>query len=132
MNPEKVTDNGNLKPFDEDSDLDLAIVSNRYFEEAWRSLREQDQPSLKPIGKNAEKALGHQRKRLFDGAILTNKILHLLPFHKQWTLGLVKVSQTGSVLLNRELEVNPWIFRDYWSLRNYVSKGIVGCQSKAV
>lgn len=128
LNPGKIV-NGSLKVFDESSDLDVALVSEVHFERAWRSLRERAHPAaVNEMERELTEAMGHQRKRFFDGAILANKLLPYLDFGESWVSALVKVSEAAAVALGREIDVTCWIYRDYWSVRSYVANGIVKCK----
>lgn len=128
LNPSKIS-GGRLKGFDGSSDLDVALVSEVHFERAWRNLREQAHPaSVDEMEQELADAMGHQRKRFFDGAILANKLLPYLDFGEVWVSSLVKVSEVAAKALDREIEVNCWIYRDYWSVRSYVANGIVKCK----
>ena len=129
FDPDKAT-GGTLKPFGLDSDLDLAIISSYHFDIAWRDLRNASQPTVEERNELLDKHLSLQRKRLFDGAILTDRLLPVLSFGNKWITALTRVEQTASVQLNREVSVKAWIYRDYWSLRNYVSLGLSRCQGK--
>lgn len=127
VNPLKLT-NGHLKRLDADSDLDLAIISARHFELAWQDLLRATQPHLEQVSKELEETLTWQRKRLFDGAILANRLLGTLSYGKSWIPALDRVSESITIALDRNVRVEAWVYRDYWSLRNYVAKGIVRCQ----
>lgn len=131
INPKKVID-GHLKPFDTESDLDLAIISSRHFEQAWRDLLEATQPHLDQRPEELVKNLSWQKKRLFDGAILTNVLLGQLSFGSGWIGRLDKISTTISVALDRNIDVHAWIYRDYWSLRNYIGEGLKKCRTKTL
>ncbi|MGA2528892.1 MAG: hypothetical protein ABSG36_06980 [Acidimicrobiales bacterium] len=129
LNPDKISD-GRLKPFDNQSDLDVAVISSAHFETAWRDLRIASQPTLEERNQLIQEHISHQRKRLFDGAILTGKLLPVLSFGNEWISSIVKVTETISRVMEREVDVRIWIYRDYWSVRNYVSEGVVKCQRK--
>lgn len=127
INPSKIA-NGHLKQFDAESDLDIAVVSSRHFELAWRELLLATQPHLKEIPAAMEENLAWQKKRLFDGAILANKLLGSLSFGTQWLGAIDNVSGRIEDSLDRGVTAEFWIYRDYWSLRNYVARGVVACQ----
>ncbi|WP_167138505.1 hypothetical protein [Diaminobutyricimonas sp. TR449] len=129
MNPKKVQGK-NLKPFGPDSDLDLAIVSEVHFETAWRDLRRAAQPSRTAIDEVVRSNLSWQKGRLFDGAIIASKLLPSLSFGSEWLPASVRVSQLAAQILDREIDVNLWIYRDYWSVRNYVSRGFIESRKK--
>ena len=128
LNPGKILE-GRLKQFDINSDLDVALISEVHFERAWRSLRSQAHPAI--VGEMEQElvdAMGHQRKRFFDGAILANKLLPYLDFGAEWVTSMVRVSEVAARALDREIDVNCWIYRDYWSVRSYVANGMIKCR----
>lgn len=127
INPEKIS-GGHLKSFDSGSDLDIAVVSSRHFELAWRDLLLATQPHLKEVPANVEEHLSWQRKRLFDGAILGNKLLGSFSFGTRWLGAIDSFSGRLAEALDRNVNAEFWIYRDYWSLRNYVARGVVACQ----
>ena len=122
---------GRLKHFDEHSDLDLAIISARHFEDAWRELLRATQPHIPEVAPEIQANLSWQRKRLFDGAILSNKLLTALSFGPHWRGTVDRIGGRLADALDRNVSIEVWIYRDYWSLRNYVARGIVMCQTKA-
>ncbi|MDY0912916.1 hypothetical protein [Rathayibacter festucae] len=128
LNPEKV-DNGDLKRFNDESDFDVAIVSELFFEQAWRDLRLATQPTVASVDSELRKNLGWQKKRFFDGAILAEQMLPWLSFGGEWTSSLVRLSEYVAVQFGREIDVNIWIFRDYWSVRNYVAESVIKCKA---
>jgi hypothetical protein len=127
LNPKKISE-GRLKRFDEGSDLDLAVISEVRFETAWRDLREASQPTVGYMEESVRENIGWQKKRFFDGAILVNKLLAALSFGPDWVTALVRIEEHVSRLLDREISIGLWLYRDYWSLRNYVSEGFVKCR----
>lgn len=128
LNPAKIS-NRLLKVFDpQSSDIDLAIVSAWHFDEGWRSLREQSSNYLPTRDSSLDDELKHQRKRFFDGVILANKLLGYLPFNADWNPALIRIRQDIALAISSDLDVNVWIYRDYWSLRNYTAEGIRKCR----
>jgi hypothetical protein len=57
---------GNLKPFSDESDLDIALISEIHFELAWLNLREHAHPVLNELENEFREAIKHQKKRFFD------------------------------------------------------------------
>src|SRR4051794_17180464 len=75
-----------LKPVHSLSDVDIAVISPRHFDESWRALR-----ALGPVDKlratskeAAELLAWHRRTLIFDGTIATDRILSYLPFGPAW------------------------------------------------
>ncbi|WP_143202432.1 hypothetical protein [Amycolatopsis sp. CB00013] len=129
LDPGKIAD-GKLKRFDHESDIDLAIVSEVHFETAWRDLRRAAQPTFQPLDREFADNLKWQKKRFFDGAILANVLLPFLSFGPHWISVSTELSEKVAIALDREVAVNFWIYRDYWSVRNYVSSGLMKCKEK--
>lgn len=131
FNPNKVV-NDELKPFDKSSDLDIAIISPFYFERAWRDLRvAASSYHGDPPSNRLYKKIQHQRVRMFDGAIVANELMSHLSFGSEWVTANQRLQYDWADRLNRDrLSINWWIYRDYWSVRNYVTEGIAKCISK--
>jgi hypothetical protein len=130
FNPENVVD-GALGQYGEDSDLDLAVISEVHFETGWRDLRRAAQPTLDEMDSLVRENLAWQKKRFFDGTLLANRLLPALSFGPEWATALVRVAESIAVALDREVEkLDLWIYRDYWSLRNYVASGMVRCRER--
>lgn len=128
LNPTKMVE-GRLKRFDRESDLDMAIVSGRHFELAWRELLQATQPHLREVPNEINENINWQRKRLFDGAILSNKLLGSFSFGPAWIAAMDRIGGQIEVGLDRSVKIELWIYRDYWSLRNYIGRGLVSCQT---
>ena len=131
LNPDKIT-SGCLARFGAESDLDVALISEVHFETAWRDLRRASQPTIAEASTNLRDNLNWQKKRFFEGAIIANRLLPELSFGPPWQTASVRVAERVALLLDREVEINYWVYRDYWSLRNYVAKGVVACRKKAL
>jgi hypothetical protein len=109
--------NKHFAPFGPSSDIDVAAVSQRYFDEAWRwlrSLRAVDLLERDPLERDM---LGWHRKNLiFDGAIATERLLPKLPFGSKWASALGRAGgrepTDGRVIKVR-------LYRDFESLRVY-------------
>jgi hypothetical protein len=79
LNPAKI-----LKPFDDRSDVDVAIISDHFFSEAWHHLRGVNLTLnlLTPAQRAAVK--DHQLKYIYWGCIATDRVLSILPFNQSW------------------------------------------------
>jgi hypothetical protein len=118
LNPHK-----NYKQFDDESDIDVAVVSSQYFVVAWRYLRMNFKRSLKLDYKTLSAWKEHQNNYVYWGTIAADKLLGVLPFGKEWlaaTTALASISPT----LNRDIKLR--IYYDHDSLRSYQLKGIKG------
>lgn len=129
FNPGKIS-GSRLKCFDEKSDIDIAVISAHHFEIAWRDLRSASQPHLVEVPEGLRKALNWQKKRFFDGVILVKEVLPHLSFAPLWQGAMERISQEIVRAVDSNIDVNFWLFRDYWSLRNYISEGLQKCRQK--
>lgn len=127
LNPKKAS-GGSLKKFDSDSDLDIAVISELHFETGWRALRARAHPVLDEMDAELRDAVNHQRKRFFDGALLINKLLPEMPYGAQWFRGIELMKADVAERFGREVPVNIWVYRDYWSVRAYVAEGLFKCK----
>lgn len=111
LNPYK-----NFKLFDQDSDIDVAIVSDYHFNQAWRTLRNlgADLYDLSASGKQSVK--DHASKYIYWGTIATDRILQLLPFAIEWNNAFNKMCEENPT---KGRKINARIYKDFDSLRAY-------------
>lgn len=130
MSPEKMIGRG-LKSFDERSDLDMAFVSEVHFESAWRELRAAEQKWLARRTRPGSEQVGldFQRRKFFDGAIVGSH-LSKLNFGTEWVSTLPKLRSIAADALGRSVKMNFFIYRDYWSVHNSVTKSLYACKAK--
>lgn len=131
LNPGNVT-NGALRDYTEGSDLDIAIISEVHFETAWRDLRDLAHPRSGPLDSKLAADLKWQRKKLFDGAIITTELLPHLSFASEWLPASARISQSVTRMLDREVDFHYWIYRDYRSVRSYVANSIFECRKRLI
>lgn len=112
-----------MRPFHSGSDIDLAVVSDRHFDEAWRWLRNLGPiDTLRQTSKDAADLLQwHKRSLVFDGTIATERLLSHLPFGAEWAAVL---GRAGRVPPTENRDVNARIYRDFDSLRAYHEKNV--------
>lgn len=109
MNPQK-----NFKEFDDDSDIDIAIISHYYFNEAWHNLRQMDTALL---SKKAHKAYNsHRAHYIFDGTIATDKILSYLSFGKAWRESIAILRNDPAF---GDKDIHFRLYQDHKSLIDY-------------
>lgn len=111
LNPYK-----NYKYFDDQSDIDVAVVSEYHFVEAWRALRNlgSEVHRLSPAMK--ESVREHVNKYIYWGTVATDRILPILPFGRVWREaldGAQKLSPTDG------RSIKARIYKDFDSLRAY-------------
>lgn len=111
LNPEK-----NFKVFDNDSDVDVAIVSGYHFDIAWHYLRNIGTKRYK-LKKAEQNSIDDHRTRLiYWGTIATDKILQIFPFGEQWFNAVSEMQNTEPT---KDKEINFRIYRDFEALRTY-------------
>ena len=116
LNPSK-----NYKLFDEESDVDIAIISQHYFDVSWHFLRnlKSEFNTFTPRQRNSIKE--HVNRLIYWGTIATDQILEILPFGKKWSLALIKM---GNEPPFENRVVNIRIYKDLESLRFYQTQGL--------
>lgn len=106
----------NFKVFDDNSDVDVSIISHHHFEVAWHDLLHSRRHNMPPQMKAALD--DHKARLIYWGTIATDKILPLLSFGSEWdkiiTQNKAHPSLTGK-------EINFRIYKDKSSIRNYLS-----------
>jgi hypothetical protein len=122
LNPNK-----NFRAFDEKSDIDVAIVSEYFFNTAWRHLRNMgsDIHSLPPAAKQS--VHDHVTKYIYWGTVATDKILPYLPFGKKWGRALDRMAK-HEVTYGRTIKAR--IYKDFDSLRAYQVNNLKGLRTK--
>jgi hypothetical protein len=106
----------NGKPYDEESDVDVAVISAVHFDDAWRFMKTAKLGSIvcTPAQRQhiRERAAGY----VYRGCIATDYILPLLPFGPEWqkASGSLSMQMPGGAR-----EVNFRLYRDIESLRSY-------------
>lgn len=121
LNPNK-----NFKLFDDSSDIDVSVISSHHFDLSWRALRSLGSTlhRLPPPAKESVK--DHVGRLIYWGTIATDRILHLLPFGKEWNKALEEMAQI-SPTINREIKVR--VYKDFQSLRAYQINNITSLRT---
>ena len=117
LNPNKPL----FKPFDKQSDLDVSIVSNHFFDVAWHDILYKDYPQLSYQMKAAVD--DHRKRLIYWGTIATDKILSLLSFGADWDR-IIRESRIYDYLEDRD--INFRIYKDTSSLRRYLTLSVTG------
>lgn len=116
LNPSK-----NFKLFDENSDIDVAVISPHYFSIAWRYLRMNSARRLSVDVRTRIAWDEHVRRYIYWGTIATDRLLGVMPFGLQW---LKATAEMGQVPPTVGHSVNLRIYADYDSLRAYHEQSI--------
>jgi hypothetical protein len=111
LNPNK-----NYKFYDDSSDIDVAVISDYHFMEAWRTLRNVGPKIHGMPPKVKQSILDHVHRYIYWGTIATDKLLHLFSFGKQWASALEEISGIAPTIGR---QVNVRVYKDLDSLRAY-------------
>lgn len=105
-----------FKPFSNESDVDVAIISGHHFDISWHHLRNLGTKlySLTPREKNIVE--DHVTRLIYWGTIATDKILQILPFAIKWQKAIDKMKTVGPTI---KKEINFRIYKDFEALRAY-------------
>lgn len=109
LNPAK-----NLKPFDAQSDIDIAIVSHYYFDIAWRTIQDIDFSTMTWQIQNSISE--HRGRLIYWETIALDKILGIMPFAKEWMSVLEELKRLPPF---RDREVSFRLYRNHEALRRY-------------
>jgi hypothetical protein len=111
LNPNK-----GYKAFDDNSDIDIAIISGFHFELGWRALRELGASKYNLDAAALASLNEHRDSHLYWGMIATDKILNILPFAKEWISAAIEIGKKppmeGRVIKFR-------LYRDSYSFVSY-------------
>ena len=116
----------NFKEFSDDSDIDIAIISEYHFIESWRFLRSIGSKYHMYSPKEKQAIRDHIERLIYWGTIATDKILHLLPFGKEWNEVVNKIKENEPI---KGKDIKFRIYRDIESLRAYHANNIKALQS---
>ncbi|MFX1708820.1 hypothetical protein PV783_32945 [Chitinophaga sp. CC14] len=110
-----------LRPFDDQSDIDVAIISGIHFDIAWHFLRNigPKYHRLKPKEKGAID--DHKGRLIFHGTIATDKIVQLLPFGIDWVNAMSVMSKIAPTI---DRTINFRIYKDFEALKAYQKNGV--------
>lgn len=111
LNPYK-----NFKFFDENSDIDVAVISDYHFTEAWRTLRNIGPKRHSFSQKIKQSIKDHVDRYIYWGTIATDKLLPLFPFGPQWKIALDEAAQSPPT---SGRTINIRLYKDLDSLRAY-------------
>jgi len=107
------------KLFDDQSDVDVAVISSRHFDLAWRMMRLTKRADVS--GREWKAIEEHRTRLIYWGCVATDQILGRLPFAQDW---LSAASQASATPPTEGREVNFRVYRDATSLRDYTINGL--------
>lgn len=111
LNPYK-----NFKKFDDESDIDIAIISNHYFDISWHCLRNLGSNRYRLKVEQKTSIDDHVNRLIYWGTIATDKILEILPFGAAWFAELQSMSKYPPT---EGRDINIRIYKDFESLKAY-------------
>jgi hypothetical protein len=111
LNPSK-----NFRKYNANSDIDVAVISNHYFDISWHALRNLGTKRHGLPEELKASVQDHVKRLIYWGTIATDKILSILPFGKEWDEALTKMKSEPAT---QDREINIRIYKDFESLRAY-------------
>lgn len=109
LNPAKC-----LKPFDSQSDIDIAVVSHYYFDIAWRTIQDVDFSKMTWQIQNS--ISDHRERLIYWETVALDKILGIMPFAKKWMSILEDLKQIEYL---RDRDISFRLYRNHEALRRY-------------
>jgi len=116
LNPRK-----NYRDFAIGSDIDVALISQHYFDISWHTLRNLGTRYYDLVPRQRSAVDDHVNRLIYWGTIATDKILGILPFGKEW---LIALNEMGQKKPFENRTVNIRIYKDFESLRDYQAKNL--------
>lgn len=109
LNPNKL-----FKPFDEHSDIDIAVISHYFFDIAWRTIQDIDFSSISyPIQQIITE---HRNKYIYWETVALDKIIGIMPFAKEWMETIERLKSLEN-LNNRNIAFR--LYRNTEALKRY-------------
>lgn len=105
-----------FQPFQESSDVDVAVVSAHHFDLVWRWMRTLGSERYGYPGYVQKIIDDHRTRLVYFGAIATDRFLQYTPIGKEW---LPVLSEAGKRLPGGVREVNVRLYREFEALRAY-------------
>jgi len=116
LNPAKV-----LASFDHESDVDIAVISDHYFDIAWRWMRRLGADKYRLPREAQEWVKEHESRLVYWGSIATDQLLPHMPFGPEWVKQLAAFSAKPPV---DGREINVRLYRDHASLESYLARSV--------
>jgi len=111
LNPEN-----NLRAFSDKSDIDIAIISQHYFDISWHFLRNIGTKRYSYSRKENFAIDDHRNRLIYWGTVATDKIIQILPFGEKWITAL---NEMATVDPTKDRIINIRIYKDFEALRAY-------------
>ncbi|MCH5645625.1 hypothetical protein [Gordonia sp. ABSL49_1] len=121
INPAK-----NFKIFNEDSDLDIAVVSPELFEAAWLQLR-----NIVDRHDELKERKTYLRKLVFDECIALDIVLPHLSFGASWAVARDEIIELLGEEFN-DRQINYRLYRNHGALREYQLSSVSKARDRAI
>ena len=124
LNPEN-----NLRAFTERSDIDVAIISQHYFDISWHFLRNIGTKRYSLTHKELNSLDDHRNRLIYWGTIATDKIIQILPFGDKW---ITSLNEMATIEPTIDRVINIRIYKDFEALRAYHRSGLKIIKDKLI
>lgn len=111
----------NYKWFDLNSDVDVAIISQYYFDISWQFLRGLGSERYSFTNTEQDSVKEHTNRLIYWGTVAADRLLPRLPFGTQWMEVLEKMSRESPV---DGRKINVRLYKDFTALRAYQTDSI--------
>lgn len=106
----------NLREYNNESDIDVAIISQHYFDISWHFLRNVGTQRYGYTRKVQDSIDDHRNRLIYWGTIATDKIIQILPFGEKWITAL---NEMAAFEPTKDRIINIRIYKDFEALRAY-------------
>jgi len=106
----------NFRAFNDQSDIDVAIVSNYYFTTAWREIRNLGAKRYRLTPKQRKSIDDHRARLIFWGTVATDQLVPIFSFGKEWEDASIHMSKKEPTIGR---QINYRLYMNYESLRAY-------------
>ncbi|CAN5798779.1 hypothetical protein BH11BAC3_BH11BAC3_12080 [soil metagenome] len=119
----------NLRPFSPESDVDVAIVSNYYFDISWFFLRNIGTRKYSFTQREKNAIEDHRKRLIYWGTIATDKIIQILPFGKEWIKSIEEMAKEKPT---EGRQINFRIYKDFEALKAYHNNNLKLIKDKLI
>lgn len=109
LNPNK-----NFKQFNEDSDIDIGIISFEFFSKAWSEIRTLQIYNLENRLRNS--IINHKEKYIYYGTIAMDQLWAVISFGRKWNEDINSIKNKYK---DKPIGKYPWKYRIYADNRSF-------------
>jgi hypothetical protein len=124
LNPEN-----NLRAFNDQSDVDVAIISQHYFDLSWHFLRNIGTKRYSLKQKELNSIDDHRNRLIYWGTIATDKIIQIFPFGEKW---ITSLNEMATIEPTKDRVINIRIYKDFEALRAYHLNNLKSIKDKLI